>query len=294
MKKVICFGEILWDVFPDGKKPGGAPMNVAYHLHNQGVKSTLISSVGNDSDGRKLFTYLEDLGLDTTFIQTHTDLPTGTVDVLLNSEGKATYTIIKPVAWDAIHFENPLTELVEDADAIVFGSLACRGKEARNTLYHLLEHARVKIFDLNLRPPHVSPEILRELLHASTILKVNDEEFNFLKEVVKIEGWGEPAFKELSDKFALECLCVTMGDKGALVWHADKLYCHPGYKVNVADTVGSGDAFLASFINGYLNNHPIPGILDKACVIGAYVASQSGANPAYAAEQVFQRFGIQK
>lgn len=294
MKEVICFGEVLWDVFPDGKKPGGAPMNVAYHLHKQGIKSTVISSVGNDKNGKALVNYLDGIGLDTRFIQVNDDLPTGTVDVLLDPTGTATYTIVKPVAWDAIHFDKAFMQHVENADAIVFGSLICRDQESRTTLFKLLQHSRLKVFDLNLRPPHLNTDLLDELLSQSEFLKVNEEEFAFLAAHYKIGEPGEQAFKQLTERFKIKCLCITLGDKGAMVWHNNKLYSHPGYKVNVSDTVGSGDAFLAAFIKGYLNNQSIDDILTRACAIGAWVASQAGAHVVYAEEQVYQTFGISK
>ncbi|HEY0666627.1 MAG TPA: carbohydrate kinase [Sphingobacteriaceae bacterium] len=294
MKEVICFGEVLWDLFPDGKKPGGAPMNVAYHLHKQGIKSTVISSVGNDKNGKALVNYLDGIGLDTRFIQVNDDLPTGTVDVLLDPIGTATYTIVKPVAWDAIHFDKAFMQPVENADAIVFGSLVCRDQESRVTLFKLLQHARLKVFDLNLRPPHLNTDLLDELLSQSDILKVNEEEFAFLTAHYKIVESGEQAFKQLTERFRIECLCITLGDKGAMVWHNNKLYSNPGYKVNVSDTVGSGDAFLAAFIKGYLNNQSIDDILTRACAIGAWVASRPGAHAVYTEEQVYQGFGISK
>lgn len=212
----------------------------------------------------------------------------------MDSSGTATYTIIKPVAWDAIHFDNEFGQHVKNADAIVFGSLACREQVNRDTLFKLLEHARLKVFDLNLRPPHISTDILEELLFKSDILKVNEDEFAFLAAHYRITVTGKQAFKQLTERFRIECLCITLGDKGAMVWHNNKLYSHPGYKVNVSDTVGSGDAFLAAFIKGYLNNQSIDDILTRACAIGAWVASQPGAHAVYTEEQVYQTFGILK
>lgn len=292
MKKVICFGEILWDIFPGGKKPGGAPMNASLHLHKHGIESKLISAVGADADGRELVSYLEDMGADTSFIQKHAELPTGMVDVLLDAEGKASYIIVKPVAWDAIQFDKKLIQLAQQADAVIFGSLACREEESRNTLYQLLGYAKSKVFDMNLRPPHIFTENLEELLHLSNILKVNDEELLFLKELFRLSGTDEAAFKELSDRFDLECLCITLGDKGALVWQKDKLYSHAGFKADVSDTVGSGDAFLASFIKGYLYNYPMQDILNRACAVGAYVASKAGANPEYTEQEIYQIYAL--
>ena len=133
------------------------------------------------------FEEMEHSGLDTSFVQVNAELPTGVVDVLLDAEGKATYTIAQPVAWDAIGFDRALSRLVPRADAIVFGSLICRDKRSRDTLFRVLDHARLKVFDLNLRPPHVSPEDLVQLLQMSSVLKVNDEELVFLKTLFRLE-----------------------------------------------------------------------------------------------------------
>ena len=121
--KVICFGEILWDCFKDGKKAGGAPMNVALHLHKQGINSKLISAVGNDIDGKELVNYLKENGLNTGLIQVNDELPTGVVEVHLDKKNQATYTIVEPVAWDKIEYKEELDSIIEEADAIVFGSL---------------------------------------------------------------------------------------------------------------------------------------------------------------------------
>jgi fructokinase len=282
MHNIICFGEVLWDIFPAGKQPGGAPMNVAFHLNKQGLNSTLISSIGKDKNGEDLKKYLEEQALGTGFVQHHPYLPTGTVKVTLDKDKQATYTIDKPVAWDEITLTDALISIVKDADAFLFGSLACRNDCSRNTLLTLLNKSKLSIFDMNLRPPHYDAPLLRQLIERCTILKINEEELNYVKELYKFQHTSiQHILLALSKLIHTQTICVTLGDKGAVVLHDQQFYQHGGYKVKTADTVGAGDAFLGSFISGYLNKIPMHSILSHACAAGALVASKEGANPPY-------------
>lgn len=289
MSHVICFGEILWDHFKDGKKAGGAPMNVSMHLHKQGVNSSLISAVGNDADGKELLAFVKDGGLDVSYIQIHPTLPTGIVEVQLDEKNQATYTIVKPVAWDDIHYVDQHSLVVKNADALVYGSLVCRESSSRETLIELIKNARLKIFDMNLRPPHYEQKTLEELLQWTDILKINEDELLFLQ-----HHYGNPSssqqelLAQLAKRFNLQIICVTLGEKGAIVWQQEKIFSHSGYSIKVADTVGAGDAFLATFINGILQDNPIEETLAKSCATGALVASRYGANPDYSESDILK------
>ncbi|MDF3077363.1 MAG: hypothetical protein K0S09_1252 [Sphingobacteriaceae bacterium] len=279
-KKVVCFGEVLWDCFGEEKRPGGAPMNVALHLRKHGLDSVLISAVGEDEDGKRMRNFLADKELDLFYVQTNTAFSTGSVQVDLDQSGRATYEIVKPVAWDAIGFKPEQEELVKDADAVVFGSLAAREATSRATLLRLLNTARFKVFDMNLRPPHFTNEVLEELLHKTDILKINEDELSYLENQYGLAGQKEAAKLEwLCRKFDLQLVVVTLGDKGAMAWHKGKLVQQAGLKVEVVDTVGAGDAFLAAFIAGILKEKKLSRILEEACAAGAEVASKAGANP---------------
>lgn len=282
MFKVVCFGEVLWDNFPAGKKPGGAPMNVALHLHKQGTNSNLISSIGNDRDGEELKEFLKQEGLSTTHIQVHPQLPTGIVNVELDQQQQATYTIVAPVAWDEIFHLKSHDKLINNADAIVFGSLACRHPVSHQTLLKLLDKNRLAIFDMNLRPPHFEKHLLRDLMHRCNILKINEDELSYLRRELPLQKADtENQLAQLSRMAGTNTICLTLGSKGAMVLHNGKIYQHPGFSVTVADTVGAGDAFLASFIAGFLQDLPMEHILARACATGALVASKTGSNPEY-------------
>jgi len=255
-------------------------MNVARHLVQQRLAVSFASRVGMDDSGKGLLEFLKTNGLYSDLIQLDNELPTCEVTVQLDSDGQATYIIPEPVSWDNIQAETSLTEAAEQAQAIIFGSLASREVVTRNTLLNLLdETTALKIFDVNLRPPHYTLSTIETFAAKADVLKMNEDE------AVLLSGSGNKNLRESITTFQKmyhpQTICVTRGASGAIVWHDHEFFEHPGFKVTVVDTVGAGDAFLAAFVAGLLNKLPMPQILEKACAIGAFVASKRGANPAY-------------
>lgn len=284
---ICCFGEVLWDLLPSGKLPGGAPMNVATHLQNLGIASAMISRVGNDDLGEEIKAFLNAKHCSTQFIQTDDKHPTGIVKVHLSEKMEASYEIVHPVAWDFISISPQTIELVKNAEAIIFGTLACRDAYSSTTLFSLLAHASLKIFDVNLRPPHFSQELIKTLLQKADIVKMNADELNI------IAGWygfendtDEQQLVQLKEKFELQALIVTQGGDGAMLLDGTNFYKSIGYKVVVADTIGSGDSLLAGFLKNYLSGNPPAYALDYACALGALVASFHGANPPIKEEEI--------
>lgn len=278
-KPVLCFGEILWDTFPEGKKPGGAPMNVAMHLRQQGIDAMMASRIGADEPGKELQTFLIKNNLFSELIQTDDILPTCVVTVKLDDQQRATYTIPYPVSWDHILPETPLMETAKQADLIVFGSLVCRDHISRNTLIDILSSDAMKVFDVNLRAPHYDIKHLKALGGMANIIKMNDEELDMLAGTELAHLSQKEKILFLADYFGCETICITRGNAGAIALLNGDFYEHPGYKVNVIDTVGSGDAFLASFIAGMLKQEAPELLLQKACALGAFVAEHRGATP---------------
>ncbi len=278
-KHVLCFGEVLWDTFGNEKKPGGAPLNVALNLIKQGVHASLMSRVGNDVLGIELADFLKSNQLYSDLIQRDDKLPTCKVVVELDTTQQASYSIPQPVSWDNIKLEEPILTKIKGTSAIVFGSLACRTAVSRNTLLNLFENKLLKIFDVNLRHPHYEQSTIETLAAYADIVKMNEEEANLL--IGQNDGSLKDKIIEFQKKFHSKTICVTRGENGAIIWHDDTFYEHPGFNIEVVDTVGAGDAFLATFIAGHLNNQPMEKILEKACAIGAFVTSQRGANPSY-------------
>ncbi|MDB5123769.1 MAG: hypothetical protein JWP94_1898 [Mucilaginibacter sp.] len=280
MKNILCFGEILWDTFGTEKVAGGAPMNVARHLVQQGADVSFASRVGSDESGKGLIEFLKTSGLYSSLIQTDSELPTCEVTVKLDIQGSATYIIPKPCSWDNIQTETALDEAAVAASAVVFGSLACREKTTRDTLLDLLnETSALKIFDVNLRPPHYTLADIETLVAMAGVVKMNEEEAGLL--IGETNGGLREKIIEFQKKYHAQTICVTRGENGAIVWHDHQFYEHPGFKVNVVDTVGAGDAFLATFIAGLLNGINMAELLKKACAVGAFVTTKRGANPVY-------------
>ena len=281
-RKVVCYGEILWDNLPTGKKPGGAPMNVAYHLNQLGIESCLISRVGDDTNGREILNFLKSKGLSTEYCQIDHSFPTSTVEVSIAADKEVCYDIVKPVAWDYIEESVALTRLVSEADAFVFGSLAARNSVSYLTVASLLEKAKYRVFDVNLREPHYSPATITHLLRKTNLLKLNIHELNLIATWFNTSCTTEwEKITLLQDEFAIDEIVVTKGSSGATYYTQHAQCNYPAYKVKVNDTVGSGDSFLAAFLSQKLKGESIEGILSYASALGAYVTMHSGACPDY-------------
>lgn len=287
---ICCFGEVLWDMLPSGKLPGGAPMNVATHLQNLGIPAKMISRVGKDELGAEIKAFLESKNCTTEWIQEDETLNTGWVKVQLSEKNEATYTIVHPVAWDFIQTNDTVQQLVNQASALVFGTLASRDDTSYQTLLSILKNLPqetqvLKVFDINLRPPHYSQSLIEEFLQYADIVKLNEDELKIVAKWYDIAGDEEKQLREISQKFDIKTLIVTKGGDGAILLRLENdgkkhFYQQAGYKVVVADTIGSGDSFLAGFLKNILNGKSSEYALNFACAIGAVVASHSGANPA--------------
>jgi len=287
MPTATCFGEILWDVFPTHKTIGGAPLNVALRIQSFGIQTNIISRIGKDEDGDKSLQYIKENNLDISTIQTDEIYKTGCVNVTLDNSGSASYEIEYPVAWDKIEITDNNLKTVKSSDAFIFGSLACRDAISKNTLLNLLPYAKLKVFDVNLRPPHYSIELLRKLMDSADFIKCNDEE---LFEICKALGSDKDSIKEqvdfLSASTKTSKICVTLGKDGAVLLFDGNYYNNNGYTIKVEDTVGAGDSFLATLISKLLQKKAPDDALNTACAVGALVASKAGANPKLARTEI--------
>ncbi|MGI8951914.1 MAG: carbohydrate kinase family protein [Chitinophagaceae bacterium] len=282
----VCYGEILWDVLPDKKLPGGAPMNVAYHLQKMQKKTALISKMGNDDLGRELISVLKQKNIDTSFCVIDNKYITGVVNAIAKEDNEMTYEILHPVAWDFNEWSEAIEELTTHAEYFVFGSLITRNEQSRNTLFKLLEKAKTKVLDINLRPPHFNREIIEQLLLKTDILKLNFSELKLVTDWFHKYDNEKNAIKFLKQRFNISTVIVTKGEEGAVLDTNDKFYSHSGYNVNVADTIGSGDSFLAGFLSKIADNSSPEKALEFACALGALVASRTGGCPEYSIAEV--------
>jgi fructokinase len=277
--KVISFGEVLFDVFSNYKKIGGAPLNLASRFAAFGVDISIISSVGNDANGDEILKFINENGIK-SFVQIDENYKTGEVLVELNEIGNATYTIIAPVAWDKITLTDSIINEVRNADVFVFGSLSCRNEVSLKTLLALLEQSKFKVFDVNFRKPFYSKSLIIHLMELSDFIKCNDEE---LVEILEFYSEEFESFEKgilfLSSKTNVKTTCVTRGANGAILYYENQFYENQGYKVQVVDTVGSGDSFLATLLYELVVTKLPQKALDRACAVGAISAQKEGANP---------------
>ena len=277
---VCCFGEVLWDIFPNQKKIGGAPLNVAVRLKSFQNNVSIISRIGDDELGEHLKEFISAKGLVIDYIQQDKKFKTGDVKVTLDNTGSAKYEIVYPRAWDNIELTAENIKIVKESTIFVFGSLVCRNSISRYTLLELLKTSNYNVFDVNLRPPHYNFDVLIQLMKASNFIKFNEEE---LFEISGYLGFKknniEDCMKFISKKVNTQNICVTKGKDGAVLLYNENLFYNNGYSVKVKDTVGAGDSFLATLINYLFKGDNPQNALDKSCAIGAIVASFEGANP---------------
>ena len=284
---VICFGEILWDFLPAGLFPGGAPFNVAYHLKQLGIEVNLLSGLGRDKLGDELVRRLNGWDISTELITFHAGLPTGTVVAETGPDGDATYRITPSVAWDQILCTEDATRHAFNSQAIVFGSLALRSNvncSALDRVLQVLPNEALRVFDVNLRAPHDDLELVRTRAKTSDLLKLNAEEAAriVLNADEEQPGSEEAMARALAHEFGCAMVCITAGSRGAGLLADDQWHWEAGRLVDVRDTVGCGDAFLARLLADLLNEDIPPGeSLARACRNGEWVAQQIGATPAY-------------
>lgn len=278
--KIVCYGEVLWDVFPTHEKIGGAPLNVAIRLKSLKNEVNIISKIGNDSKGENLVAFIKEKGVGIKGVQIDKHHKTGKVTVKLNQKGSASYDINFPRAWDNIQLTEEVTKMVESSDAFVYGSLVARNNTSKETLIELLNYASYKIFDVNLRPPYYTQELLIELMNKADFIKFNDDElFEISKYIGSKYNSIEQNIKYVAEQTNTKHICVTKGRHGAVLLYDDQLYYNSGYLIKVVDTVGAGDSFLATLINYLLKKENPQKAIDTACAVGALVAQSEGANP---------------
>ncbi len=294
MSRIFCFGEILWDRLPHGDFIGGAPFNVAYHLHQLGAEALMISAIGRDDFGCETLKRIAGRNLSREFVAEIDALPTGTVDVKLDSRGNASYVFADPAAWDRIPVTAALLTKASGSAAIVFGSLALRHEENCASLERLLAiSGPVKVFDVNLRAPYGDLALVAKLAQKADVLKLNDSELAKLTGAdVALLGDADrvtDSLRKMSATTGCSSICVTRGERGAMWLHCGKIFSAPAPKVTVRDTIGAGDAFTAMLTTGVVDGEASRDpekLLRRCCALGAFVASQDGAQPDYDARKV--------
>jgi len=280
-KKIAAFGELLWDLLPNGKVLGGAPANFIYRINSFGDYGTLLSKVGNDKAGREARKSLLRLGVSDENIQTDYEFPTGSVKVKIDELGNADYNILTDVAYDHIEINAEMMDAFSQADCVCFGTLVQRYGISKNTLRELIHESSdvVKCMDINLRRNCYTATTIEDSLRMTNILKTNNEELLITKYLLNLRHSNlKDLAQETIEKYNLDILLCTLGENGAFCITKEGLsYYDPGYQIDLIDTVGSGDAFSAGFVHYYMNGHPIEEALRFGNAAGAMVATTTGA-----------------
>ncbi|MBQ9426138.1 MAG: carbohydrate kinase [Paludibacteraceae bacterium] len=297
MKYVVGIGEALFDCLPEGRKLGGAPANFAYHVSQFGLNGCAISAIGDDELGEEIVETFEKVDL--RYVLPRVDQPTGTVMVTLDDKGIPQYDICLGVAWDNIPLTDEMLDIARNAEAICFGSLAQRSETSRRTIHAFLDAAprtAMKVFDINLRQRWYTAEVIAESLNRANVLKINDEELDVVatmllgvpttpgKLIAEDPEKTRLVCRDLIAKYNLKMLILTCGAIGSYVFTEDEESYISTPKVVVADTVGAGDSFTATFVARMLQGKSIREAHENAVQVSAFVCTQNGAMPLLPAE----------
>lgn len=288
--RILSIGEILWDAFGETELLGGAPFNFAAHARRLGHEVVFLSAVGDDQRGRRALAAAEELGLSTKFVRSVADQPTGFVSVRLDAAGQPDFTIHRPAAYDCLELsEGDLQQLAEfQPDWVYFGTLHQMDPRVRSATQRVLSAvpgAR-RFYDINLRANSYTPALVCELLRQANVVKLNASEVSSVEGFLESPHAGFEEFcRSAAKQFGWDAACVTRGERGCAVL-IDGIYAEvEGYPVQVADTVGSGDAFAAAFLHGLGERWRATDVGDFANRLGALVASRPGAIPEWTSEE---------
>lgn len=279
---VVGLGEVLWDVLPAGPQLGGAPANFVYHAAALGARAMIVTRVGDDDLGREVIRRFAQPDLPRDTVQVDLARRTGTVAVTLDEKGVPHYTFAEDVAWEHLAATDVALQAVRGAHAVCFGTLAQRSVISRKAIQQLVAAApagALRIFDINLRLDFYSRELIDESMRLSNVLKMNDEELSVLTAMFSLHGDVRQRIDELVRMFGFEAVVVTCGSSGSLIRQADWWSELPPRPVQVADTVGAGDAFTAALTMGLLARMSLDEVHNLAGELARYVCSQAGATP---------------
>jgi len=279
--RITAIGEILYDVYPDKKRLGGAPFNFIYHIWKILGKANFISSVGDDANGKEMLVHLNSIGFDTSAIIIDKEHPTGTVDVTIDENKIPHYKMNRYCSFDYMVQDDNSTNVFEnETDLLSFGTFTMRDEISRNTVLSLFNQPDKKYFcDLNLRHDLFSRELIEKVLLTSNVIKVNQDELDKLKSLLTLDSKNRNAVNKLMQNFNIDLVAVTLGERGAELYSRDKIsFCKPPTG-NILDTLGAGDAFSAILCLGYLYNVDLDELNKLANEFAFQICQVSGALP---------------
>jgi fructokinase len=282
-RTVVGLGEALWDLLPDRRHVGGAPLNFSYISSLLNSRALVLTRVGNDSLGSELRRELARRGIDTNHIQRDFRLPTGTVEVTVSDDAQPSYEIRHPAAWDELEWTVEWRRLAQQSDAVCFGTLSQRAERSRTTIQSFLRETSpecIRVFDVNLRPPYYARDVIVDSLELASIVKFNEAEYSEVTAMVGLRpALNAGDIQAFVRKFDFELVCVTRGDRGSIMATPDHSFEHPGFATEVRDTIGAGDAFTAAVVHCWLSGKNLEVTSQFANCWASWVASQSGGMP---------------
>lgn len=286
MKQVTSIGEILFDVFDEGKKIGGAPFNFIYHIIKITGEGNFISRVGNDNFGKAVLEFFKLNSISSDFLQVDKVHPTGLAKPELNNEKIPVWNIKTNTAYDFIELNKETGKLIDEkTGCMYFGTLAQREEISRKTIQSLFDRKIKYIYDLNIRQNFYSSEIVELSLKAADVVKLNLDELIIIKELFfepsKVSLSQDKTANFLIKEFNIDLLCVTMGEKGAALYKKDDTSYYRTHvnQTDIVDTVGAGDAYAAILCVGYLRNWDIRKTNKLASEFAAEIIKIQGALP---------------
>ena len=280
-KKIVAFGEVVWDILPDGKVLGGTPTNLAFRCNCFGERGFLLSRVGDDELGHAALDRLEELGISIYDVQVDTEFPTGTVNIEFDEKGEPIYKVTPDVAFDHIEFSTEALKLARKADCLFYGLLPQRFGISKNTIRELIKESpgSLKFFDLKLFKHFFNLEVIDNLLQTSNIVRIKEKEAGFLSEKLGLQPGNPENFgRQLVEKYKIDLVILTRGQNGVFAWHKNEgAFQDTGYNLEMKDNIGSGMAFSAGFLHYYLNGKTIQEALNFGNAAGALNATKMGA-----------------
>jgi fructokinase len=280
-KKIVAFGEVVWDILPNGKVLGGTPSNLVYRCNSFSEQGFLLSRVGDDDLGNEAIEKLNELGISDDNVQSDTEFPTGTVHISFENNYDPRYIVTPDVAFDHIEFSAEALKLVRDADCLFYGLLPQRFGISKNTLRELIKESpdSIHFFDLKLFEHFFNVRVVENLLESSNIVRIKEKEISFLSRELALNGDTLNEFsEELSKKYKIDLILVTRGQNGVFAFHKTRgAFYDPGYCIEIVDNIGSGMAFSAGFLHYYLNGKSIQQALNFGNAAGALNTTKRGA-----------------
>lgn len=289
-KKIVAFGEVVWDNLPGGKVLGGTPVNMVFRCNSFGEQGFLLSRLGYDNSGNEALDKLEELGISIKDVQIDDEFPTGTVDVTFDENNESKYKVELDVAFDHIEFSAQALKLARKADCLFYGLLPQRFGVSKNTIRELIKESpdSIHFFDLKLFEHFFSKKVVTDLLHSSNIVRIKEKEVSFLMSELEMEqGSLEKFSRQLLGKYKLDLILITRGSNGVFACQKSKgIFVDSGYNIDVEDNIGSGMAFCAAFLHLYLNKKSIQEALNFGNAAGALNTTKRGATKYFDIKEV--------